>query len=75
MTATAEISFAIVQIATYRDSIYLGPHARAEHDRAGATVRRIVEHLADEGKDAETIVTFVSGMTDRFALEYAAGIA
>ena len=38
MTATAEISFAIVQIATYRDSIYLGPHAQGTDD-FGNTLR------------------------------------
>jgi len=37
------------------ERIYLGDHARAEHDRG----------------DPEEIVAFVSGMTDRFALHYA----
>ena len=53
------------------DRVYLGPHARGEHVRARETVRQIVEHLAEDGSDADAIVTFVSGMTDRFALEYA----
>jgi dGTPase len=57
------------------DRVYLGPHARTEQARARAAVARIVAHLADSGEDAEGIVTFVSGMTDRFALEYAAGIS
>jgi len=71
-----EIGTAMLSLRRFMfERVYLGPHARTEHDRAGATVRRIVDHLADEGKDAETIVTFVSGMTDRFALEYAGGIA
>jgi dGTPase len=51
--------------------VYLGPHARGEHSRARETVLRIVDHLAQGGSDVEAIVTFVSGMTDRFALEYA----
>jgi len=51
--------------------VYLGPHARGEHERARRTVRRIFDHLADQGEDAGAIVTFVSGMTDRFALDYA----
>jgi len=53
------------------ERVYLGPHARGEHARAHATVRRIFDHLADEGTEADEIVTFVSGMTDRFALDYA----
>jgi len=53
------------------ERVYLGPHARGEHERARITVRRIVDHLAQLGEEPETIVTFVSGMTDRFALEYA----
>jgi dGTPase len=53
------------------DRVYLGPHARGEHERAQSTVRRIVDHLAGRSDDVDTIVPFVSGMTDRFALEYA----
>jgi dGTPase len=53
------------------DRVYLGPHARGEQDRARATISRIFDHLADRGDGAEEIVTFVSGMTDRFALDYA----
>ena len=53
------------------ERVYLGPHARSEHERAGRTVRVIVDHLAERGDAPDAIVTFVSGMTDRFALEYA----
>jgi dGTPase len=56
------------------DRVYLGPHARGEHERAYAIVRRIFDALVERGEDAEAIVDFVSGMTDRFALEYAAGL-
>ena len=54
------------------ERVYLGPEARAEHERARATIHRIFEALADRGDDAERITEFVAGMTDRFALEYAA---
>jgi len=54
------------------DRVYLGPHARLEHERAHATVRRIFEHLAARGDSETEIRDFVSGMTDRFALTYAA---
>ncbi|HYZ77651.1 MAG TPA: HD domain-containing protein [Gaiellaceae bacterium] len=56
------------------ERVYLGPEARAEHARARATVQRIFEHLADRGDDPDDIVGFVAGMTDRFALDYAAEI-
>jgi dGTP triphosphohydrolase len=56
------------------ERVYLGPHARGEHRRAYDTVRRIFDSLVDSGEDAEAIVGFVSGMTDRFALEYASGL-
>ena len=53
------------------ERIYLGEHARAEHDRAHRVLRRIFDHLVARGMDADAIVGFVSGMTDRFALHYA----
>ena len=54
------------------DRVYLGPHARLEHERARATVRRIFDHLAERGEEPEQIVEFIAGMTDRFALTYVA---
>ena len=53
------------------ERVYLGPHARAEHDRAHAAVRLIFERLAARGDEPQAIVDFLSGMTDRFALTYA----
>jgi dGTP triphosphohydrolase len=35
-------------------------------------VRAIFDHLVAQGRDADGIVDYVSGMTDRFALDYAA---
>ena len=38
-----------------------------------ATIRRIFEHLVDErGDDVEQATDYLAGMTDRFALAYAA---
>jgi dGTP triphosphohydrolase len=54
------------------ERVYLGPEARAEHERAHATVRRIFDALADRGDEPEQITEFIAGMTDRFALAYAA---
>ena len=54
------------------ERVYLGPHARLEHERAHATVRRIFDHLAARGDGPDEIVDFIAGMTDRFALTYVA---
>ena len=53
------------------ERVYLGSHARDEHERAHVTVRRIFEHLVERGDDERAIADFLSGMTDRFALSYA----
>jgi dGTPase len=53
------------------EHVYLGKTARAEHARAGATVRRIFDHLVERGGPVEDVIDYVAGMTDRFALSYA----
>jgi dGTPase len=66
-----EIGAAMTSLRSFMfERVYLGPHARSEHERAHATVRRIVDHLADRGDSADAIVDYVAGMTDRFALSY-----
>ncbi len=57
------------------ENVYLGPHARGEHERARQVVRRIFDHLVAQGDEPDSIVTFISGMTDRFAFEYAAELS
>src|SRR6478672_10573039 len=54
--------------------VYLGPQTREEHARAGETVRRIFNSLAERGDWSGEIVDYLSGMTDRFALDYASAI-
>ena len=54
------------------ERVYLGPHTAEEHTRARETVRRIFGQLADRGDSPAEIVDYLSGMTDRFALQYAA---
>jgi dGTPase len=67
-----EVGGAMVALRSFMfEHVYLAPQARSEHDRASRTVRVIVDELAERGEEPEAIVTFVSGMTDRFALEYA----
>ncbi|MCP9487699.1 MAG: HD domain-containing protein [Gaiellaceae bacterium MAG52_C11] len=53
------------------ERVYLGPHARVEHERAHETISRIFDHLAERRDSEDEIRAFVSGMTDRFALSYA----
>jgi dGTPase len=53
------------------ERVYLGEHARGEHDRAYTTITKIFDHLVARGDSEEEIRSFVSGMTDRFALSYA----
>jgi dGTPase len=56
------------------EHVYLGPQTKAEHDRARATVRRIFDGLVDRGDDPTDVTEFIAGMTDRYALEYAAAL-
>jgi hypothetical protein len=53
------------------ERVYLGEHARGEHVRAHETVAAIFDHLVQRGQGEYEIRGFVSGMTDRFALQYA----
>jgi dGTPase len=62
------------------ERVYLGPPVEPEHRRAGEVVEQIVDMLVSDperlppgaGELADRIVDYVAGMTDRFALEYAA---
>jgi dGTPase len=53
------------------ERVYLGDHAREEHERAYATISRIFGRLVERGDSEDEIRAFISGMTDRFALSYA----
>ena len=54
------------------ERVYLAPQARSDNARAQAIVRAIFEHLIDKGEPARDATDYVAGMTDRFALAYAA---
>jgi dGTPase len=70
-----EIGAAMLSLRSFMfDRVYLGPHTAAEHARARDTIHAIFDHLAERGDDQAAIVDYVAGMTDRFALEYAAGL-
>jgi len=70
-----EVGAAMLSLRSFMfERVYLGPHTQREHARAGEAIHRIFDHLADRGDSEDQIVDYLSGMTDRFALEYAAKI-
>ena len=70
-----EVGAAMLSLREFMfENVYLAPVTRPEHDRAHATIERIYEHLAARGDSQDAIVEFIAGMTDRFALSYAADI-
>jgi dGTPase len=54
------------------ERVYLSEPARREHARAHDAIRRIFERLVERGDEPDAIVDFIAGMTDRYALAYAA---
>jgi dGTPase len=70
-----EVGEAMLSLRAFMfERVYLGPQAAPEHERAHAVVRRIFDHLIERGDDVDDAVDYVSGMTDRFALDYAEGL-
>ena len=70
-----EIGTAMLSLRAFMfERVYLGPETRPEHARAHDTIGRIVTHLRERGDSPDEIVEFVAGMTDRFALSYAASL-
>jgi dGTPase len=71
-----EIGAAMLSLRSFMfERVYLGPHSVAEHAMIDTTIRRIFDHLVDEqGEDVEQATDYLAGMTDRFALTYAADI-
>jgi dGTPase len=69
-----EIGTAMLALRSFMfERVYLGPDSVAEHAMIDSTIRRIFEHLVDvRGDDVEQATDYLAGMTDRFALAYAA---
>ena len=81
ITQGAEVGEAMLSLRTFMfERVYLSPAARAEHEQAHAAVRAIFEHLCAQpealppgsGDLADRVTDYLAGMTDRFALAYAA---
>lgn len=70
-----EVGAAMLSLRAFMfERVYVGPETRPEHARAHETIGRIVAHLRERGDTSDEIVEFVAGMTDRFALSYAANL-
>jgi dGTPase len=69
---TAEVGEAMLSLRAFMfERVYLGPQVAPEHERAHATIRRIFDHLVEQGDPVDDVVDYIAGMTDRFALDYA----
>jgi dGTPase len=67
-----EVGEAMLSLRAFMfERVYLGPQAAPEHARAHDVIHRIFDSLVERGGDVDEIVDYVSGMTDRFALDYA----
>jgi dGTPase len=67
-----EVGSAMLALRAFMfERVYLGEHAREEHERAYATISLIFGRLVERGDSEDEIRAFISGMTDRFALSYA----
>jgi dGTPase len=78
-----EVGAAMLALRSFMfERVYLGPHTRTQHEQARAVIASIFEHLLahperlPDGQDdqAERLTDYIAGMTDRFALTYAAAI-
>ena len=68
-----DVAEAMLSLRTFMfERVYLGPAAQTEHARPQAVVRAIFDHLLERGESPESATDYVAGMTDRFALAFAA---
>jgi dGTPase len=68
-----EIGEAMLSLRSFMfERVYLAADTKPNQQRAHEVIRRIFEHLVDEGRSAQEATDYVAGMTDRFALAYAA---
>src|SRR3954452_38234 len=68
-----EIGEAMLSLRSFMfERVYLAADAKSNQQRAHEIIRRIFDHLTDEGHSAQAATDYVAGMTDRFALAYSA---
>ncbi|MCZ7587914.1 MAG: deoxyguanosinetriphosphate triphosphohydrolase [Gaiella sp.] len=78
-----EVGEAMLSLRSFMfERVYLGPQVLPEHERAQRVVRAIFDTLVDEperlppgeGELSNRATDYLAGMTDRFALAYAAAL-
>jgi dGTPase len=77
-----EIGAAMLSLRSFMfERVYLGEGTMAEHARAREAITHIFEHLCEHPEDlagageiAQLITDYIAGMTDRYALSYAASL-
>jgi dGTPase len=68
-----EIGEAMLSLRSFMfERVYLAADAKPNQERAHEIIHRIFAHLVDDGRSAQEATDYVAGMTDRFALAYAA---
>jgi dGTPase len=68
-----EIGEAMLALRSFMfERVYLAADAKPNQQRAHEIVRRIFDHLVDEGRSPQDVTDYVAGMTDRFAIAYVA---
>ena len=68
-----EIGEAMLSLRSFMfDRVYLAEDAKPNQQRAHEIIRLIFNQLVDERRSAQDATDYVAGMTDRFALAYAA---
>ena len=68
-----EVGEAMLSLRSFMfERVYLAAAAQPNQKRAHEIIRRIFTHLVDEGRSTQDATDYVAGMTDRFALAYAA---
>jgi dGTPase len=73
---SAEVGGALSSLRRFMfERVYLGPATRAGQAQAEEVIGVVFESLAADGQTEQEITDFISGMTDRFALEYARTLA
>jgi dGTPase len=68
-----EIGEAMLALRSFMfERVYLAAETKPHQQRAHEIVCRIFDHLVDEGRAPQEATDYIAGMTDRFALAYAA---
>ena len=69
---SSEVGEAMLSLRAFMfERVYLGPQAAPEHEKAHEVIRAIFDQFVERGDNADEIVDYIAGMTDRFALAYA----